>query len=71
MIYDYQGIAKCGIEQAFHAGKTDFKNPYPATLYPIRASIDERVDMQRLNYDRWRSARQPVIGNNSCLSTAS
>ena len=53
MIYDGQGIAKCGIEQAFHAGKTDFKKPISCHLYPIRASIDERVDMQRLNYDRW------------------
>lgn len=53
MVYDEKGIAKCGIEQAYHAGKTDFKKPISCHLYPVRASVDERVGLQRLNYDRW------------------
>ena len=53
MVYDEQGIAKCGIEQAYNAGKTDFKKPLSCHLYPIRATVDERVGMQALNYDRW------------------
>ena len=53
MVYDEKGIAKCGIEQAFNAGETDFKKPISCHLYPIRASVDERVGMQALNYDRW------------------
>lgn len=53
MVYDDQGIAKCGIEQAYTAGKTDFKKPLSCHLYPIRASLDRRVGMQVLNYDRW------------------
>ena len=53
MVYDEKGIGQCGIEQAFNAGKTDFKKPISCHLYPIRASVDERVGMQALNYDRW------------------
>ena len=53
MVYDEQGIAKCGIEQAYEDGKTDFKKPLSCHLYPIRAKVDERVGLQLLNYDRW------------------
>lgn len=53
MNYDEKGVAKCGIEQAYHAGKTDFKKPISCHLYPVRAAVDERVGLQRLNYDRW------------------
>ncbi len=53
MTYDEKGIAKCGIEQAYNAGKTDFKKPISCHLYPIRVKVDERVGLQALNYDRW------------------
>lgn len=53
MVYDGHGIAQCGIELAYHAGKTDFKKPLSCHLYPIRVSVDQRVGMQALNYDRW------------------
>ncbi|MCB0579138.1 MAG: DUF3109 family protein [Phaeodactylibacter sp.] len=53
MVYDDNGIAKCGLEQAYNAGKTDFRKPISCHLYPIRASVDERAGMQALNYDRW------------------
>ena len=53
MVYDEEGVAKCGIEQAYYAGKTDFKKPISCHLYPIRVREDERVGMKALNYDRW------------------
>ena len=47
------GMAKCGIEQAYLAGDTDFKKPISCHLYPIRINKDERVLFEALNYDRW------------------
>lgn len=50
-IYDERGILKCGIEQAYLDGKTDYKKPISCHLYPIRArKYDE---FEALNYDRW------------------
>lgn len=53
MIYDELGIAKCGIEQAFQAGATDFKKPISCHLYPIRVTGDRDKGFEGLNYDRW------------------
>ncbi len=46
-----QGIAKCGIEQAWEEGKVEFRKPVSCHLYPIR--ITEYQDVEVLNYDRW------------------
>jgi len=35
-LYDNKGHLKCGIEQAYFAGKTDFRKPISCHLYPIR-----------------------------------
>jgi len=50
-IYDDRGILKCGIEQAFFDGKTDFRKPISCHLYPIR--ITKYDQYHALNYDRW------------------
>ncbi len=50
-VYDEKGILKCGIEQAYNAGKTGFKKPISCHLYPIRVST--YADYDALNYDRW------------------
>lgn len=50
-IYDERNILKCGIEQAYLAGKTDFKKPISCHLYPIR--ITKYDEFHALNYDRW------------------
>lgn len=50
-VYDEKGILKCGIEQAFNDGKTDFKKPISCHLYPIRAKKYD--EFEALNYDRW------------------
>lgn len=51
-LYDKKGILKCGIEQAYLAGKTDFKKPISCHLYPIRVQTYDEYDA--LNYDRWQ-----------------
>ncbi|MCU0323858.1 MAG: DUF3109 family protein [Spirosomaceae bacterium] len=50
-IYDDRGILKCGIEQAYLDGKTNFKKPISCHLYPIR--ITKYDQYHALNYDRW------------------
>ena len=50
-IFDAQGIAKCGIEQAFREGKIDFMKPSSCHLYPIR--ITKVGGMDALNYHQW------------------
>src|SRR6185369_2152666 len=46
------GIAKCGIEKAYYAGKTDFKKPVSCHLYPVRINRMKNK-VQAVNYDRW------------------
>lgn len=50
-LYDEKGILKCGIEQAYLDGKTDFKKPISCHMYPIR--ITKYDQFEALNYDRW------------------
>jgi hypothetical protein len=50
-LYDERGILKCGIEQAYLAGATNFKKPISCHLYPIR--ITKYEGFEALNYDRW------------------
>ena len=49
--YDKKGIAKCGIEDAYRAGKSTFKKPISCHLYPIR--VQKLHDMEALNYHQW------------------
>lgn len=53
MTYDEIGIAKCGIEQAYLAGATDFKKPISCHLYPIRVTENKKTGFESLNYDEW------------------
>ena len=39
---DEQGIIKCGIEQAYLDGKTDWKKPLSCHLFPIRIKKNNR-----------------------------
>ena len=50
--YDKNGIAKCGIEDAYRAGKSNFKKPSSCHLYPIRVAKLKHYDA--LNYHRWQ-----------------
>ena len=49
--FDKNGIAKCGIEDAYRAGKTSFRKPSSCHLYPIR--VAKLHDHEALNYHRW------------------
>lgn len=49
--FDDKGIAKCGIEEAYRSGKTNFMKPLSCHLYPIRVSRLGEYDA--LNYHQW------------------
>ena len=47
------GIAQCGIEQAYKAQKTNFKKPISCHLYPIRVAEEKELGFSAMNYDKW------------------
>ncbi|UTW64176.1 DUF3109 family protein [bacterium SCSIO 12741] len=49
--FDDDGTAKCGIEQAWKEGKTDFKKPVSCHMYPVR--IQEYRNFTAVNYHQW------------------
>ncbi|MCB0628801.1 MAG: DUF3109 family protein [Saprospiraceae bacterium] len=49
----HNGIAQCGIEQAWKAGATDFRKPISCHLYPIRVITNPDTGFEALNYDKW------------------
>ena len=53
MTKDVNGVAQCGIEQAWRAGEVEFRKPISCHLYPIRVSKNEIAGFEALNYDRW------------------
>lgn len=53
MTYNELGIAQCGIEQAYRAGKTDFRKPVSCHLYPIRVKENPEIGFTAINYDEW------------------
>lgn len=50
-VFDEKGMAHCGIERAWKAGKTTFRKPISCHLYPIRAT--QYPTFEALNYHRW------------------
>ena len=57
--YDNKGILKCGIEQAYNEGKTNFQKPISCHLYPVRVS--KNITNIAVNYDSWH------ICNDACI----
>jgi hypothetical protein len=49
--FDDKGITKCSIEQAYLAGKTDFKKPISCHLFPVR--LKEFPNFTAVNYSHW------------------
>ena len=45
------GIAGCGIEEAYNAGAIDFIKPVSCHLYPVR--VEEYSEFSAVNYHRW------------------
>ncbi len=50
-IFDSNGIAKCGIEEAHSKGLINYKKPISCHLYPIR--IQEYSSLTAINYHAW------------------
>ena len=53
MTLDNEGVAQCGIEQAYFDKKIDFRKPISCHLYPIRVATNEARNFEALNYDQW------------------
>ncbi|MDX1940026.1 MAG: DUF3109 family protein [Saprospiraceae bacterium] len=53
MTRDENGIAQCGIEQAYRAGAIDFQKPVSCHLYPLRISPRGEDQLEIINYERW------------------
>lgn len=51
VVFDDNGITKCGIEQAYLAGKSTFRKPISCHLYPIR--IKQFHEKKALVYEEW------------------
>jgi len=51
VIFDDKGIAKCGIEKAWHEGLINWRKPISCHLYPIR--LTPLGDYIGVNYHRW------------------
>ncbi len=54
MTRDKEGIAHCGIEQAFKDGRHEFQKPISCHLYPIRILERPEQGFTAINYDRWK-----------------
>ena len=50
-LFEADGTAKCGLEQAHFEGKTTWRKPLSCHLYPIR--VKELLDFTALNVHRW------------------
>lgn len=46
-----EGVASCGIEDAFNAGAVDFRKPVSCHLYPVR--VQKYSSFKAVNYHRW------------------
>ncbi len=46
------GIAGCGIEDAYNAGKIDFQKPISCHLYPVR--VQDYSEFAAVNYHNWQ-----------------
>lgn len=51
VIFDDQGTALCGIEEAYNKGEIDWKKPVSCHLYPVR--VQDYSEFSAVNYHRW------------------
>jgi len=49
--FNDKGWASCGIEDAYNAGKIDWRKPISCHLYPVR--VQKYSSFQAVNYHRW------------------
>ncbi len=55
---DAKGVVKCGIEQAYYDGKTDWKKPISCHLYPIRIAYTKTHEV--VNYEPREAMCKPA-----------
>jgi hypothetical protein len=55
---DARGVVKCGIEQAYYDGKTDWKKPISCHLYPIRIAYTKTHEV--VNYEPREAMCKPA-----------
>lgn len=51
VIYSEDKTAKCGLEEAYNQGITEWKKPVSCHLYPIR--VKEYTELTAVNYHKW------------------
>lgn len=51
VIFDGQGVAKCGLEEAYNQRVTKWKKPVSCHLYPVR--VREYTGLTAVNYHKW------------------
>lgn len=49
--FSENGIAGCGIEDAYNAGEVDFRKPISCHLYPVR--VQDYSEFAAVNYHKW------------------
>ncbi|MEP0263180.1 DUF3109 family protein [Dokdonia sp.] len=49
--FNDKGFASCGIEDAYNAGKVDFRKPISCHLYPVR--VQKYSSFSAVNYHKW------------------
>jgi len=52
VVISENGITKCGLEEAYNQGATQWKKPVSCHLYPIR--VKEYTELTAVNYHRWQ-----------------
>ena len=51
VVFSENGITKCGLEQAYNAGVTNWKKPISCHLYPVR--VKDYSEFAAVNYNKW------------------
>jgi len=59
VVFDAEGITKCGIEKAYEQGVTSFRKPISCHLYPIRTKKYEKFEA--VNYHQWDICKAAVL----------
>jgi hypothetical protein len=50
-VFDENGVARCGIEDAYNDGAIEWRKPQSCHLYPIR--VTEYSEFSAVNYHEW------------------
>jgi len=52
VVFSENGIAKCGIEEAYNQGAVQWKKPISCHMYPVR--VREYTELTAVNYHKWQ-----------------